>query len=405
MAGSAPVHLADVQDHNGIGFTLAFSPDGRTLATAGNLGTLSLWTVKAHGEPTMLGRADGDDEHERLVAAALTSDGRRLTAVHSDGTAIVWDFAKLAGPVERATVQVHGKYLDSAAVSPSGDLIAALGWSMDPTVTLTDLSDPSAPIPLGALPDGPYGRAVAFGPDGRTLAVGKGSAVALWDLTDRRSPARLANLPGNHLVSAIAFSPDGRTVAVAADRTVNVWKLVDQSDPVLLGTLRGHFDSVLAVAFSPDGRTLATGSADKTGALWNVADPTRPRRLAILTGNGSPVWSVAFAPDGRTLATGTDNNAAALWDLAELSGPVRVATLGGAALKSKSLLFHPDGRTLTTSGTNRSSASAVLWDYSQLNDLRAHPADLACALTGGGLTPDDWASYIPEAPYQPTCPP
>jgi WD40 repeat protein len=239
------------------------------------------------------------------------------------------------------------------------------------------------------------------------MAVGMpAGGVALWDLADRRHPTPLADIPMDGTASKIVFSPDGRTVAVAAGRTVDLWRLAGRSDPVRLGTLKGHSDKVMAMAFSPDGRTLATGSRDTTAALWNVADEAALRRKAILTDNGAAVGTVAFSPDGHTLVIGTGYRAAAFWDVADLSGPVRVATLKRADLKTESLVFHPDGRTLITSGQSfdDSATQAVLWNYSALNELRANPTDVACTVSGGGLTPDDWATYIPEVPYQPTCP-
>ncbi|MDI6103143.1 TIR domain-containing protein [Actinoplanes sp. NEAU-A12] len=402
MAGGTPTHLADLNDHGGHAETMAFSPDGRTLATAGYTGMLSLWTVEAHGEPKIRGRAVGN--YDSALMAAHTPDGKHLITASPAGTATVWDLSNPAGPVEGVTARIHPAAVDLAVVSPGGDLIAAVGKWRDDTVSLTDLSDPSTPVSLGKLPGGPYDKAMAFGPDGRTLAVGTGFDVALWDLTDRRHPVRLADLTGNDLNAAVAYSPDGRTVAVATlDRAVNLWNVADRAQPVHLGTIKGHSDRVVAMRFSPDGRTLATGSTDKTVALWNVADPARRSRQAILAGNDAPVWSVSFAPDGRTLAIGTEDNAAALWDVADPSAPVRVAKLRRADLTSESLLFHPDGRTLTGSGKSSGSTRAVLWDYSSLNDLRTAPAALACAVAGGGFTPDEWAAYIPEAPYQRTC--
>jgi WD40 repeat protein len=396
MTANAPVHMADLDDHGGYAETIAFSRDGRTLATAGNVGSLSLWTVRAHGQPEVLGRGEG--EFDRALTAAITPDGQRLITTHFRGTATVWNLTGPAGPVELATVRIHPTYIDAAAISPDGRTVAASGWDKVQPLTLTDISDPGAPVALGGLSSS--GGALAFGPDGRTLAIGDGFDVALWDLTDRRNPAPLPGLPGNDLVSAVAFSPDGRTVAVATGQTVNLWNVADLSNPVQLGTLKGHSGRVLAVAFSPDGRTLATGGDDRTASLWNVDG--RLRRQAILTGNGAPVWSVAFTPDGRTLATGTENETVAFWDVAELAGPVRVTALRRTELKSTALVFHPDGRRLATSG-NFDTIRAVLWDYSALNDLRADPASAACAITGDGFTREEWEAYIPETPYRPTC--
>ncbi|MEU4163887.1 TIR domain-containing protein [Actinoplanes sp. NPDC026670] len=401
LTENTPVHLADVESNDGAALTMAFSPDGRILSTVAVDGTLSLWTVKAHGAPKIIGRATG--ENRIGVMAALSSDGRRLTTAHVDGTASTWDLSDPARPVERATVRVVPGLLDAAAVSPDGDLLAAVNWSSDGFVTLTDLSDPSAPAPIGNLPVGPFSFTLEFGPDGRTLAVAEGTDVMLWDLTDPRNPVRLPELPGDEAAGPIAFSPDGGTVAVAESETVSLWSLADRSKPVRAGRLKGHSAFVSSMAFSPDGRTLATGSSDRTAALWDVAGPIR-RRQAILTGNTTIVDAVAFSPDGRTLATGTRDSVLTLWDVAEPSTPQRVGGLKGAELRSRALLFHPDGHTLVTSGRDQSGKRAAVWDYSDLNALRAAPSQTACAVTGGGFTPDEWAAYVPETPYQPTCP-
>jgi WD40 repeat protein len=413
MAEDVPVQITDMNDHSGEANSLSFSPDGRTLATTGVAGTMSLWTVEVHGEPKVVGRATGDAKYE--MTAALTPDGRRLTTANFDGTATVWDVSQPSRPVERTTVRVHPDNLEVAAFSPAGDTMALQGAAARGSVLLTDLSDPSTPVELGALPDGPYyGRTLQFGPGGSMLAAARAYDVVVWDLADRRRPAQIAQLPlGGELIYDIAISPDSRTVAIATGRRVDLWSLADRSHPVLVKTLKGHSNRVVAVEFSPDGRTVATGSSDRTAALWNVGDQAPRRRLAILAGNAGAVWSLAFAPDGRTLATGIGNDgaagtslsgdAAALWDVTEPADPVRIATLKRTDLQSMSMIFHPDGRTLTTSGARYSSTHAVLWDYSALNDLRANPAGRACAVAGGGFTAQEWAAYIPEAPFQPTC--
>ncbi|MGH3885280.1 MAG: TIR domain-containing protein [Pseudonocardiaceae bacterium] len=119
-------------------------------------------------------------------------------------------------------------------------------------------------------------------------------------------------------VQAVAFSPDGRTLATASDdRTVRLWNMADPFRPTPMGPpLTGHTDVVWAVAFSPDGRTLATASADGTVRLWNVADLAHPTSLGPpLTGHTDVVYSVAFSPDGHTLVSGSRDQTVRLWEM------------------------------------------------------------------------------------------
>ncbi|GIE75531.1 hypothetical protein Aph02nite_14810 [Actinoplanes philippinensis] len=395
------VPMLDLNDQAGSASAMSFSPDGRTLATVGGARTLSLWNAAAHGEPAAVGQADRPAG--RTVTAAVTPDGRRLTTVHADGTATVWDVSDRTRPIERATVRVHDGSIGTAAVSPSGGLIAASGLTEQAGVTITDVSDPSAPRAAGSMPGGGANGRMAFSPDERTLAIDSGTyLVTLWDLTTPYLPSLVSLLNGVDFVEAVTYSPDGRTIAVGEGKSVVLWDVTDQKKPVRGTTLKGHGDAVLAVAFSPDGRMLATGSADRTAAVWTLTG--RPRRQAILTGTRAVVRSVAFGPDGRTVTTGSGDGSVAFWDVGEPSGPVRMTAMRRASLGSALLVPHPDGRTLTATGGETGSRRAVLWDYSSLIALRDEPATVACAAAGGGFTADEWAAHIPEAAYRPTCP-
>jgi WD40 repeat protein len=111
--------------------------------------------------------------------------------------------------------------------------------------------------------------------------------------------------------------------------------------------------AVASMAFSPDGRTLAVGGDDVI--LWDVTDPTQSRRLGLPLANPGVV-SVVFSPDGRTVAAG-----------------------------------NRDG-------------SAILWDLTGLNQVRDHVVERACLATRGGLDRAEWGRYVPDLPYQDTCP-
>jgi WD40 repeat protein len=160
---------------------------------------------------------------------------------------------------------------------------------------------------------------------------------------------------------------------------------------------------VSSVAFSADGRTLATASADQTVILWDLTDPLRPaRRGPPLTGHTDWVESVAFSPDGRTLATASVDRTVLLWDLTDPARPTRLGPpLAGHTGYVRSVAFSPGGRTLATASYDQ---TIILWDLTGLNDLRDHAIKRACSLTGRGLDRDEWIRYIPELPYQNTCP-
>jgi WD40 repeat protein/energy-coupling factor transporter ATP-binding protein EcfA2 len=194
--------------------------------------------------------------------------------------------------------------------------------------------------------------AVAFGPDGRTVASGNDDGrLLLWDVQRRQESG--PPLTGHtDAVLSVAFSPDGRVLASASrDNTVILWDVQRRRQ---LGKLTGHTSWVVSVAFSSDGRTLATASDDKTVILWDVQRLGKP-----LTGHTEAVDSVAFSPDGRTLATGSADYTVALWD-------VRRRQMLGKPLTGHTdvvwdVAFSPDGRTLATVGGG-SDQTVILWD-------------------------------------------
>ncbi|MCA1682067.1 MAG: hypothetical protein LC700_02825, partial [Actinobacteria bacterium] len=301
-----------------------------------------------------------------------------------------------------ATLTGHTGLVTEVAFSPDGHTLVTAGF--DGTPGLWDITDPTRPARTATLTDHTgWVSSVAFSPNGYTLATANDDNTAgLWDLTDPTRPARTATLTGHtDGVNSVAFSPDGHTLATAgADGTAGLWDLTDPTRPARSATLTGHTGPVVSVAFSPDGHTLATASTDNTAGLWDITDPTRPARTATLTGHTDTVDSVAFSPDGHTLATAGADNTARLWNITDPTRPARTATLTGPTSPVSSVAFSPDGHTLATAGFD---GTAGLWDLRGILELSGQLVKRSCAAAGGGLDQEQWNSFAPGIPYQPTC--
>ena len=332
--------------------SVAFSPDGQTLASGSSDETVRLWDVKT-GQHRQTFRG-----HTREVqSVAFSPDGHLLASGGSDETVRLWD---VKTGQHRQTFRGHRHFVLSVAFSPNGQTLASGG--VDGTIRLWDVATGSHKVTLGGSIN-PVSN-VAFSPDGRTLAGGSGN-IHLWDVATGKHKVTLKG--HKHYVARIAFSPDGRLLASGSELfsetgfrpNLHLW---DVNTGTHIATLSGHETDILSVAFSPDGKTLASGSVKKQVhpstffvegvdpyplRLWDVATGT-PKKTFALTDD---VNSVAFSPDGQTLAN-AGGTSIYLWDTAS---DRRKYSIFRHALED--IAFSPDGRTLASGG-----ASVRLWD-------------------------------------------
>jgi WD40 repeat protein len=199
----------------------------------------------------------------------------------------------------------------------------------------------------GAVPKGEI-LALAFSPDGRTVAAAMADKVELVE-TATWKPARQIGLGAR----ALAYSPDGRLLGVAGGKGDMRVHLVDPGTGQEIRALDGHTAEVTGVAFSPDGKIGASASKDKSVRLWDLATGKEIRQLGGFPGE---VHALAYSPDGATLVSGDAAGDLLLWDLA--TGRI-LAKIQGHKGAVTALAISPDARTIASAGAD---GAVRLWE-------------------------------------------
>lgn len=326
--------------HAGRVWSIAFRPDGLTVATSGDDGTVRIWDAATGDQRTQLTGPPGP-----VYSVAYSPDGTAIAAGGDDGTVRIWD----AGSGElRAQLTGHTGPVRSVAYSRDGVALATAGG--DRTVRIWDATTGTLRVGLA----GHVGQvnAVAFSPDGTVVATGGGDrSVRVWDVGTGAEQERF--LGHNSTVNAVAFSPDGTAIVTAGgDRVVRVWDLGGGPGRTWLS---GHSGTVNALAFSPDGTELATAGGDRTVRIWEFSSG---RQLSPLQGHVGSVNSVAYRSAGTTAFVGSASNdgTAGVW---EARTGVRRALLMGHTGLVNAVAYRPDGAVIATAGADRTTR---IWD-------------------------------------------
>jgi WD40 repeat protein len=323
-------------------FSVAFSPDGKTLAAGSWDGTVRLWEV---GNGKELHRFDKQQAPVRSVA--FSPDGKALACGGEGSKIILWDVATAK---EQRRLAGHRGPITFVMFSPDGKLLASKGY--DQTLRLWDVASGGEARRLGAQERRSQGHdsdcPVVFSLDGKTAAsatiaegaYGKFSldsqrAFRLWDVA---TGTEVRSFKGNRSsYGPAAFSPDSKILAVASagpdgrNQRIYLWDVDSGKELRPIDPTRAEgLDPVSFLAFSPDGKTLASSGGGPI-QIWEVA---ARREICHFQAPDAGLASLAFSPDGRLLATGSTDITVLLWDA---TGRLQAGKLHPARLSPQEL--------------------------------------------------------------------
>ena len=358
-----PLVLRDKTEIN----SLAFSPDGERLASAGGDGSVKIWNSRT-GDVIQSFQAHTDS----VFAVAFHLLGKHVVSAGADLKVKVWDLATeqevFTGPCD-ALRRFGTAY--TVAFSPtdgrqlaagSGGAVRVWDWKNRQLLhTFAGHENHSIPV--------------AFSHDGRHLATGGAfrEGQKLWDTAGGGLPLRTFSAH-RHPVSALAFSPDGRRLASASlDKSV---KVSDTTTGALRHTLL-HTGNVDCIAFSPNGQRLASAGEDKTVRIW---DATTGREVLGLRGHTGRCGCVAFSPDGWRLASASTDGTIRFWDATPLRGDESQETLSFTQHNDEiySVALSPDSQKIASAGTD---GLVKVWDAQTGRvsaEFSGHPVVIFC---------------------------
>jgi WD40 repeat protein len=326
---------------------VAFSPDGRWLASACLDGTVGLWDAETHSKLAMLRGHQG-----QVYAVIFSPDSQSLFTGGEDGTVRQWDVTtrrEVGPPLE------HGTPVGNLAVSPDARTLASECW--ENYLYLWDMTSRKARklryTPAERCPASPV-----FSPDGRLLAFSTGNNIRIWDMETEQERTVLRGSTGT--IMNLRFLPDSKQLVSACEfGRPMLW---DIDCPEKLLTLRGFREGVRCMVVSSDNRRLIVGTGDfldlQHPSEVLVFDLASQKSLLPPLEHPQAVNALSLTADGKLLATGCEDGCVRVFTLPE--GQLFQTLTNAVTKKRSNLVFSPDGRTLMTS--TASPRQFTLWD-------------------------------------------
>ncbi|MGH9775001.1 MAG: toll/interleukin-1 receptor domain-containing protein [Candidatus Acidiferrales bacterium] len=290
--------LADtLSGHSGGVAAVAFSYDGRWLASGSADETIKLWNVATRKEERTL-----KGHTEAVLCVAFSPDGKWLASGSRDKSVKLWDLS--GGRVVR-TLSGHSAQVNAVAFSPDGKWVASA--SDDKKIRLWDTNTGRSVRLLEGHSDGV--NSIAFSTDGQLLASSSDDkTVKIWDPNTGKELKTLTGHDGN--VNVVAFNPDGTRIASGSDdKTARIWEV---SSGQAVETLSDNFGGISSLSFSPSGHWIATGGGGVALRIW---DATTGKDVESLMGHSSAIHGVAYSHDGRLIASGSEDETIKLWKI------------------------------------------------------------------------------------------